>query len=141
MLEMKHVSKTFNPGTVNEKKALCDLNLVLEDGDFATIVGSNGAGKSTTFNAITGAFYVDEGQIVLDGEDITYKKEFLRSKVIGHLFQDPLKGTAPHMTIEENMALAGSKGGWLSHVSKKEKENSSILDSPESHTDDPPRSV
>lgn len=103
MLEMKHVSKTFNPGTVNEKKALCDLNLVLEDGDFATIVGSNGAGKSTTFNAITGAFYVDEGQIILDGEDITYKKEFLRSKVIGHLFQDPLKGTAPHMTIEENM--------------------------------------
>ncbi len=77
MLEMKHVSKTFNPGTVNEKKALCDLNLVLEDGDFATIVGSNGAGKSTTFNAITGAFYVDEGQIILDGEDITYKKEFL----------------------------------------------------------------
>ena len=71
MLEMKHVSKTFNPGTVNEKKALCDLNLVLEDGDFATIVGSNGAGKSTTFNAITGAFYVDEGQIILDGEDIT----------------------------------------------------------------------
>ena len=71
MLEMKHVSKTFNPGTVNEKKALCDLNLVLEDGDFATIVGSNGAGKSTTFNAITGAFYVDEGQIILDGEDLS----------------------------------------------------------------------
>ena len=127
MLEMKHVSKTFNPGTVNEKKALCDLNLVLEDGDFATIVGSNGAGKSTTFNAIIGAFYVDEGQIILDGEDITYKKEFLRSKVIGHLFQDPLKGTAPHMTIEENMALAylrasGKENAFFSRIRKSDKE-------------------
>lgn len=127
MLEMKHVSKTFNPGTVNEKKALCDLNLVLEDGDFATIVGSNGAGKSTTFNAITGGFYVDEGQIILDGEDITYKKEFLRSKVIGHLFQDPLKGTAPHMTIEENMALAylrasGKENAFFSRIRKSDKE-------------------
>lgn len=127
MLEMKHVSKTFNPGTVNEKKALCDLNLVLEDGDFATIVGSNGAGKSTTFNSITGAFYVDEGQIILDGEDITYKKEFLRSKVIGHLFQDPLKGTAPHMTIEENMALAylrasGKENAFFSRIRKSDKE-------------------
>ena len=127
MLEMKHVSKTFNPGTVNEKKALCDLNLVLEEGDFATIVGSNGAGKSTTFNAITGAFYVDEGQIILDGEDITYKKEFLRSKVIGHLFQDPLKGTAPHMTIEENMALAylrasGKENAFFSRIRKSDKE-------------------
>ncbi len=127
MLEMKHVSKTFNPGTVNEKKALCDLNLVLEDGDFATIVGSNGAGKSTTFNAITGALYVDEGQIILDGEDITYKKEFLRSKVIGHLFQDPLKGTAPHMTIEENMALAylrasGKENAFFSRIRKSDKE-------------------
>ena len=127
MLEMKHVSKTFNPGTVNEKKALCDLNLVLEDGDFATIVGSNGAGKSTTFYAITGAFYVDEGQIILDGEDITYKKEFLRSKVIGHLFQDPLKGTAPHMTIEENMALAylrasGKENAFFSRIRKSDKE-------------------
>ena len=127
MLEMKHVSKTFNPGTVNEKKALCDLNLVLEDGDFATIVGSNGSGKSTTFNAITGAFYVDEGQIILDGEDITYKKEFLLSKVIGHLFQDPLKGTAPHMTIEENMALAylrasGKENAFFSRIRKSDKE-------------------
>ena len=75
MLQLKHIEKTFNPGTVNEKRALTDLNLDLKDGDFATIVGSNGAGKSTMFNAITGAFYVDEGQIILDGEDITYKKE------------------------------------------------------------------
>lgn len=101
MLIMKNVSKTFNPGTVNEKCALKNLNLELKDGDFATIIGSNGAGKSTLFNAITGAFFIDRGLIVLDGEDITYQKEHVRSKVIGHLFQDPLKGTAPHMTIEE----------------------------------------
>ena len=106
MLELKNVCKTFNPGTVNEKKALTGLNLSLKHGDFATIVGSNGAGKSTMFNAITGSFFTDEGAIILDGEDITFKKEHFRSKDIGHLFQDPLLGTAPHMTIEENMALA-----------------------------------
>lgn len=127
MLTMRHISKTFNPGTVNEKKALCDLNLELADGDFATIVGSNGAGKSTTFNAITGAFFVDEGQIILDGEDITYKKEYLRSREIGHLFQDPLKGTAPHMTIEENMALAylrasGKRHAYFSRMKRSDKE-------------------
>lgn len=116
MLQMIHVSKTFNPGTVNEKKALSDLNLHLLPGDFATIVGSNGAGKSTTFNAITGAFYVDKGQIILDGEDITYQKEYIRSRVIGHLFQDPLKGTAPHMTIEENMSLAYLRASKKSHA-------------------------
>lgn len=88
------------------KMRIKNLNLELKDGDFATIIGSNGAGKSTLFNAITGAFFIDRGLIVLDGEDITYQKEHVRSKVIGHLFQDPLKGTAPHMTIEENMALA-----------------------------------
>ena len=82
-----------------KKGRLRIVNLDLKDGDFATIVGSNGAGKSTMFNAITGAFYVDEGQIILDGEDITYKKEYLRSHEIGHLFQDPLRGTAPGMTI------------------------------------------
>ena len=106
MLEMKGVRKTFNPGTVNEKVALDGVDLALEKGDFATIVGSNGAGKSTLFNAITGGFIADEGCIVLGGEDITFTPEFKRSKVIGHLFQDPLKGTAPNMTIEENLALA-----------------------------------
>ncbi len=115
MLELRHISKTFNPGTVNEKKALIDLNLDLKDGDFATIVGSNGAGKSTMFNAITGGFYVDEGEILLDGEDITYKKEHLRSHDIGHLFQDPLRGTAPGMTIEENMALAYLRAKTVRH--------------------------
>lgn len=137
MLSLKKISKTFNPGTVNEKRALNQVSLELADGDFATIVGSNGAGKSTLFNAITGAFYVDEGQIILAGENITYRKEYIRSKEIGHLFQDPLKGTAPHMTIEENMALAYLRASTSSHaffsrISSKEKqmfrEQLSLLD-------------
>ena len=137
MLIMKNVSKTFNPGTVNEKTALKGVNLELKRGDFATIVGSNGAGKSTLFNAITGVFLADEGLILLDGEDITYQKEYVRSKVIGHLFQDPLKGTAPHMTIEENMALAylrssTSKNAYFSRINsadkKKFREKLALLD-------------
>ena len=106
MLEVSHISKTFNAGTVNEKRALSDLSLRLADGEFATIVGSNGAGKSTLFNAIAGVFYVDAGTITLDGRDITFLPSHKRSRRIGHLFQDPLKGTAPHMTIEENLAVA-----------------------------------
>lgn len=106
MLEVSHISKTFNAGTVNEKRALSDLSLRLADGEFATIVGSNGAGKSTLFNAIAGVFYVDTGTIMLDGRDITFLPSYKRSRRIGHLFQDPLKGTAPHMTIEENLAVA-----------------------------------
>ena len=126
MLVIDSISKTFNPGTVHEKKALDNVSLTLEDGDFATIVGSNGAGKSTLFRAITGNFYVDEGRIVLGGEDITYCKEHVRSRVIGHLFQDPLKGTAPHMTIEENLVLAylrtsTRKHAYFSRISTKEK--------------------
>ena len=127
MLEMKGVRKTFNPGTVNEKVALDGVDLALEKGDFATIVGSNGAGKSTLFNAITGGFIADEGCIILGGEDITFTPEFKRSKVIGHLFQDPLKGTAPNMTIEENLALAYLRAGtaqraYFSRISRKDKE-------------------
>ena len=106
MLQISHISKTFNPGTVNEKKALNDLSLKLEDGDFVTILGSNGAGKSTLFGAIAGSFVVDAGTIRLDGRNITNLPDFKRSKFIGRLFQDPLKGTAPNMTIEENLALA-----------------------------------
>ena len=126
MLKLNDISKTFNPGTVNEKKALSHLNFELEDGEFTTIVGSNGAGKSTMFNAITGTFFVDDGEIILDGEDITFKKEYIRSRVIGHLFQDPLLGTAPHMTIEENMSLAylrASKGkyGYFSRMGSKDR--------------------
>ena len=127
MLQLVNVSKTFNSGTINEKAALSNVNLEMKKGDFATIVGSNGAGKSTLFNAITGAFYTDTGAIILDGEDITFKKEYLRSRDIGHLFQDPLRGTAPHMTIEENMALAYLKASYhqkslFSSISRKEKE-------------------
>ena len=106
MLKINNISKTFNPGTVNEKKALSDLSLHLEKGDFVTILGSNGAGKSTLFNAIAGSFPIDSGTIRLDGENITSQPDFKRSKVIGRMFQDPLKGTAPNMTIEENLALA-----------------------------------
>lgn len=122
MLTVSHISKTFNPGTINEKAALRDLSLHLEPGDFVTIIGSNGAGKSTLFNAICGSFLTDSGSIVLDGQDITFAPEYLRAKQIGRLFQDPMRGSAPHMTIEENLALAAGNGGWFSHVSKKEKE-------------------
>ncbi len=121
MLEIKGISKTFNPGTVDAKKALDNLSLTVNDGDFITIIGANGAGKSTLFNAICGTFYVDEGDIFLGGEDITYLTEHKRARRIGRLFQDPMKGSAPGMSIEENMALAAGKGGWLSTVSKAEK--------------------
>ena len=110
MLTLKNVSKTFNPGTVNEKRALNGLNLHLDAGDFVTVVGSNGAGKSTMFNAICGSFYPDSGGIFLDGQNITFMQEHKRASVIGRVFQDPMKGTAPNMTIEENLALAYSKG-------------------------------
>ena len=127
MLKIEHISKTFNPGTVNEKKALSDVSLVMKDGDFATIVGSNGAGKSTLFNAVAGSFFVDEGGIWLDDWDITYEKEHVRSKYIGRLFQDPLMGTAPHMTIGENLAVAYLRASThnkaiFSRVSRKDKE-------------------
>ena len=123
MLTLSHISKTFNPGTVNEKKAITDLSLHLDKGDFVTIIGSNGAGKSTLFNAICGDFMTDSGSIVLDGKDVTFQPSYVRSKQIGRLFQDPMRGSAPHMTIEENLALAAGSGGWLSHVTKADKEN------------------
>ncbi len=106
MLKLENISLTFNPGTVNEKKALRNLSLHLEKGDFVTILGSNGAGKSTLFNTIAGTYTPDSGKVYLDGCDITALPDYKRSKQIGRLFQDPLKGTAPNMTIEENLALA-----------------------------------
>lgn len=106
MLMLENVTKTFNPKTVNEKKALDNFNLHLDRGEFLTIIGSNGAGKSTIMNAIAGMFLIDSGHIILDGEDITFKKDFSRAQSIGRLFQDPLSGTAPSMTIEENLSLA-----------------------------------
>ena len=106
MLKLDHIKKTFHPGTANEKRALNDLNLHLAPGDFVTVLGSNGAGKSTMFNAIAGTFQLDSGSVILDGVDITSLPDYKRSKFIGRMFQDPLKGTAPNMTIEENLALA-----------------------------------
>ena len=126
MLRLENIRKTFNPGTVNEKRAVQGINLHLKPGDFASIIGSNGAGKSTLLNAIAGSFYVDEGAIFLNGKNITFTPEYRRSRVVGRLFQDPLKGTAPHMTIEENLALAflrASEGSIpFSRISKKDKD-------------------
>ena len=106
MLKLEHINLSFHKGTVNEKKALQDLSLHLNRGDFVTILGSNGAGKSTLFNVIAGNYVPDSGKILLDGKDITKLPDYKRSKEIGRLFQDPLRGTAPNMTIEENLALA-----------------------------------
>ena len=110
MLELKHIRKTFNPGTVNEKVALNDLNLTLRDGDFITVIGGNGAGKSTMLNLIAGTYFPDSGQILLDGRDITRLPEHKRAEYLGRVFQDPMMGTAATMQIEENMALAARRG-------------------------------
>ena len=110
MLELINVCKTFNPGTVNAKTALNDLNLTLNDGDFVTVIGGNGAGKSTMLNAIAGVFQVDTGKILIDGVDVTALPEYKRAKYIGRVFQDPMMGTAATMQIEENLALAARRG-------------------------------
>ena len=126
MLELRNVSKTFLPGTVNERKALESVSFRMDDGEFITIIGSNGAGKSTLLSAIAGAFPTDSGQVILDGEDITSVPEYRRSRSIGRLFQDPLSGTAPGLTIEENMALVYLQGkktaNAFSRIGKKERE-------------------
>lgn len=110
MLEVKNISKTFNPGTVNEKQALRGLSLTLKDGDFVTVIGGNGAGKSTLLNAIAGTWKVDEGQILIDGVDVTKYPEHKRAAFLGRVFQDPMNGTAATMGIEENLALALRRG-------------------------------
>ena len=110
MLELTHVCKTFNPGTVNAKAALNDLNLTLRDGDFVTVIGGNGAGKSTMLNAIAGSFQIDSGSIVIDCKDVTSLPEHKRAAFLGRVFQDPMMGTAPTMQIEENLALAARRG-------------------------------
>ena len=102
--------KAFNAGTINEKKALCGVNLSLEDGDFATVIGGNGAGKSTLLNAVAGVWPIDRGKILIDGVDVTRLPEFRRASYIGRVFQDPMMGTAPTMQIEENLALAARRG-------------------------------
>ncbi|MDD6040620.1 MAG: ABC transporter ATP-binding protein [Clostridia bacterium] len=110
MLEIRSISKTFHPGTVNEKTALDNVSLTLQDGDFVTVIGGNGAGKSTLLNAIAGTWFVDEGQILIDGVDVTHLSEYKRAKFIGRVFQDPMLGTAATMQIEENLALACRRG-------------------------------
>lgn len=110
MLKLEGISKTFNPGTINEKKALSGLSLHLAPGDFVTVIGGNGAGKSTMLNAIAGVWPVDEGRIWLDGKDITALPEYRRASLIGRVFQDPMMGTAPNMQLEENLALALRRG-------------------------------
>ena len=132
MLSIQKVTKIFGAGTPDEKKALDRLSLEVKDGDFISIIGANGAGKSTLFNAIAGDFYTDEGRILLDGEDISFTPSHKRAKFIGRLFQDPMRGSAPGMSIEENLVLAAGHGGWLSTVSKADKklfrEKLSLLD-------------
>ena len=125
MLDVLQISKTFNPGTINEKKALNALSLNLKEGDFVTVIGGNGAGKSTLLNAIAGVWPVDRGSITLAGENITGLPEYKRAKLIGRVFQDPMMGTAADMWIEENLALAlrrGSRRGLKWMVTKQERE-------------------
>ena len=110
MLDIINVEKTFNSGTINEKKALCGIDLHLDDGDFVTVIGGNGAGKSTMLNMIAGVYPVDCGSIVIDGTDVTKLAEYKRAKYLGRVFQDPMTGTAADMQIEENLALAARRG-------------------------------
>lgn len=126
MLELVGIKKTFNPGTVNEKKALNGIDLVLNEGDFVTVIGGNGAGKSTTLNAIAGVWPVDEGDIIIDGINVTRLPEYKRAKYLGRVFQDPMTGTAASMQIEENLALAARRGmfrGLKKGISAAERED------------------
>ncbi len=125
MLEIRNICKTFNPGTINEKKALIDVSLTLNDGDFCTVIGGNGAGKSTIMNAVAGVWPLDSGMILVDGTDVSGLSEYQRAPFFGRVFQDPMTGTAGDMQIDENMALAARRGQkrtlrW--GVTKKERE-------------------
>ena len=125
MLAVKNICKTFNPGTINEKKALVNVSFTLQDGDFCTVIGGNGAGKSTIMNAVAGVWPVDTGAILVDGEDVSGLSEYQRAPYFGRVFQDPMTGTAADMQIEENMALAARRGqrrGFRWGISKKERE-------------------
>ena len=125
MLKLTNVTKTFNPGTITEKKAIRGIDLVLQDGDFVTVIGGNGAGKSTLLNLIAGVHYTDTGSIELDDMNLTGKPEYVRAKYLGRVFQDPMMGTAANMEIEENLAMAmrrGKKRGLSWHIKNSEKE-------------------
>ena len=135
MLDIQHISKTFNVGTVNEKRAVTDLSLHLDKGDFVTVIGGNGAGKSTLLNIIAGVHYTDTGSIVLDGVDLTGRPEYERAKYLGRVFQDPMMGTAANMSIEENLAMAMRRGkrrglSWYVQPAEKKvyKEKLALLD-------------
>lgn len=126
MLRVENISKTFNAGTVNEKKALDGLSLTLNEGDFVTVIGGNGAGKSTLLNALAGTWFVDSGKIYIDGIDVTKKPEHKRAAYLGRVFQDPMMGTAATMGIDENLALAARRGkfrGLTQGISKAERES------------------
>ncbi len=126
MLELQNIYKTFNPGTVNEKRALNGVSLKLEDGDFVTVIGGNGAGKSTMLNAIAGVWPIDGGKILIDGVDVTRLSEHKRAKYLGRVFQDPMTGTAATMEIQENLALAKRRGkvrGLRTGITRKERES------------------
>lgn len=126
MLEIDHIYKTFNPGTINEKTALNGTTLLLQEGDFVTVIGGNGAGKSTMLNAIAGVWRVDQGKILIDGVDVTKMKEHKRARFLGRVFQDPMMGTTATMGIDENLALAARRGkrrGLGSGITKKEREH------------------
>ena len=135
MLELQNVSKTFNPGTINEKQALKNINLLLKDGDFVTVIGGNGAGKSTMLNAVAGVWPVDTGAILIDGENVTGLPDYRRAKLVGRVFQDPMTGTAATMQIDENLALAKRRGksrglrwGVTAQEREEYKERLKILD-------------
>ena len=125
MLELKHIYKTFHPGTINERRALCGLDLSLAKGDFVTVIGGNGAGKSTMLNAISGVFPVDAGSITIDGVEVARLPEYKRAAYLGRVFQDPMTGTAASMGIEENLALAmrrGKRRGLRWGITSQERE-------------------
>ena len=125
MLKLTNITKTFNPGTITEKKALRGIDLTLEDGDFVTVIGGNGAGKSTLLNLIAGVHYTDTGSIELDGMNLTHQPEYYRARFLGRVFQDPMMGTAANMGIEENLAMAyrrGKRRGLKWHIKSSEKD-------------------
>ena len=122
MLDLLHISKTYDPGTINEKVLYDDFSFHVDQGDYITIVGANGSGKTTLFNLISGRLLTDEGTVLLDGKDVTWLSEHLRAHEIGRLFQDPSMGTAPGLTVYENLVLAAKTGGWLSMPNGRDRE-------------------
>ncbi len=127
MLELSHLVKTFHPGTVNERRAIRDLSLTVPEGQFVTVIGGNGAGKSTLLNLISGALFPDSGSVRLDGQDVTFLPEHRRARDIGRLFQDPLMGTAPNMTLEENLSLAYLRGSHRTFAPAPSRKNEAFF--------------